>query len=210
MTSNAERSASTQARLVAVARALFAEHGYAGTGTEAILEGAGVRRGALYHHYADKAALFEAVCMALSAEAAAAIETATSSPKARQAEPLDVLVRGSVAWIEFTTRPEVRRILIIDAPTVLGWARWEALDRRLGHAALRQGIEAAVQAKAIRCDCSIDMLATMVNGALNALALKVGAPGAQVAPREWRRAVRSLFFAFASPAATLAAKARQP
>lgn len=194
MTSNAERSASTRARLIGAARDLFARDGYAATGTEAILEGAGVRRGALYHHYADKSTLFEAVCQSLCEDAVPAIDAAT----AKSRDPLDALVRGSIAWITFVTHPDARRILLIDAPTVLGWERWEALDRQLSFQALRTAIDEALAAKAIAFGASPEMLATLINGALNALALRVGAEGSAVAARDWHKAVKALWGAFAA------------
>lgn len=194
MTSNAERSAGTRARLVGVARTLFARDGYTATGTEAILAGAGVQRGALYHHFTDKAALFEAVCVQLSEQALPAVEAAV----VKAADPLDALVRGSIAWIAFVTREDVRRILLVDAPTVLGWERWDALDRRLSSLALREGIDAALADGSIVFDGNAELLAVMVNGALNALALRVGAPDADVTARQWQRAVRGLFGSLAA------------
>jgi AcrR family transcriptional regulator len=188
MATNAERTAFTRARLIDTARALFAEHGYAATGTEAILEGAGVRRGAMYHHFADKAALFEAVCLQLCEEAVPAIEAATEGVD----DPLEALVQGSLAWLRFVTQPGVQRIWLLDAPTVLGWARWEALDRRLGQQSLREGIEAARAQGALRYEGSPELLATMLNGALNALALRLAAPGPRVPRRDWEGAVRAL------------------
>ena len=195
MATNPERSTATRARLIGVARVLFAEHGYAATGTEAILAGAGVRRGALYHHFADKAALFEAVCMVVSEEAVPAIDAATAGID----DPVEALVRGSVAWIDFMVRPDVRRILAVDAPTVLGWERWEALDRQLSYAVLRAGVQAGIDAGALAAGCSAEMLATLLNGALNGLALRVSAPGARVPRDEWTQAVRSLMNAFTRP-----------
>ena len=192
MATNAERSALTRTRLIDTARALFAEHGYAATGTEAILDGAGVRRGAMYHHFADKAALFEAVCLQLCEEAVPAIEVATEGLD----DPLEALVQGSLAWLRFVTQPGVQRIWLLDAPTVLGWARWEALDRRLGQQSLREGIEAARAQGALRYEGSPELLATMLNGALNALALRLAAPGTKVPRRVWEQAVRSLLAAF--------------
>jgi AcrR family transcriptional regulator len=194
VTTNAERSAATRARLIGVARERFARDGYAATGTEAILAGAGVRRGAMYHHFADKAALFEAVCAQLSEEALPVVEAAL----VKAADPLDALVRGSIAWIGFVTRDDVRRILLVDAPTVLGWERWDALDRRLSSQALREGIDAALAGGAIAFDGSAELLAVMINGALNALALRVGAPAGGVPARQWQRAVRQLFETFAA------------
>jgi AcrR family transcriptional regulator len=194
MATNAERTAFTRARLIDTARALFAENGYAATGTEAILDGAGVRRGAMYHHFADKAALFEAVCLQLCEEAVPAIEAATEGVD----DPLEALVQGSLAWLRFVTQPGVQRIWLLDAPTVLGWARWEALDRRLGQQSLREGIEAARAQGALRYEGSPELLATMLNGALNALALRVAARSARLPRREWEGAVQSLFEALRS------------
>lgn len=193
MATNLERSEATRTRLTQEARLLFARDGFAPTSTEAILQAAGVQRGALYHHFADKATLFEAVCEAISEEAVIAIEQATR----RAADPLDVLVRGSIAWIEFTMRPDVRRILIVDAPTVLGWERWEALDRRLSYQALHHALSQARGAGMLAFSGDLGLLTTMINGALNALALKAGAPGKAVSSRAWHTAVHELFAALA-------------
>lgn len=190
---NAERASATRARLIAVARRMFGEQGYAGTATEAVLQEAGVARGAMYHHFADKAALFEAVCLAVCEDIVPAVERAADARR----DPLDALVQGSIRWIEKTSEPEARRILMIDAPTVLGWARWQALDDRLSQASLAEGMQAAIAAGAIRLDCRLELAVAMMNGALNALALRVNAPEAPVPPREWRRAVRALWVAHA-------------
>ena len=189
MATNPERTAHTRAQLLGVARTLFARDGYAATPTEAILEGAGVQRGALYHHFADKAALFEAVCMQLVEEALPPVEGATA--KARSV--LDSLIRGSIAWIEFVTRDDVRRILLVDGPTVLGWQRWQALDDRLSVNALRAALREAITAREISFDGDAELLTTMVNGALNALALQVGNAVPPVPARRWQRAVRAFW-----------------
>lgn len=204
MATNEERSANTRARLIATAGALFARHGYAATPTEAILDGAGVRRGALYHHFADKAALFEAVCRHLAVLAVPAIEAATAAARG----PLDALVRGSIAWIGFVTHDDARRILLLDAPTVLGWERWQALDDRLAGEALRQAIEQALAAGELHFDGSADLLTTLANGALNALALRVGHARPPLPPREWQRAVRAFWRGFARDPPAMAARTR--
>lgn len=193
MATNPERSAQTRARLLGVARALFARDGFAATPTEAILAGAGVQRGALYHHYADKAALFEAVCVQLVEEALPQVDAAA----ARARDALDALVRGSIAWVAFVTREDVRRILLVDGPTVLGWARWQALDERLSADALRSGLRDALAAGAIAFDGDPALLTTMVNGALNAIALQVGNATPPPPPRRWQRAVRGFWQALA-------------
>jgi AcrR family transcriptional regulator len=193
MATNPERSAQTRARLVGVARSLFARDGYAAAPTEAILAGAGVQRGALYHHFADKAALFEAVCVQLVEEALPKVDAAT----ARARSALDALVRGSIAWVEYVTRDDVRRILLVDGPTVLGWQRWQALDDRLSVNALRVALREAIVAGEISFDGDPELLTTMVNGALNALALWVGNAAPPPTPRQWQRAVRGFWQALA-------------
>lgn len=189
---NADRTALTRGRLIAVARALFAEHGYAGTSTEAILQGTELGRGALYHHFRDKADLFEAVCQQICEEAVPVVNAEAD----RGRDAVSSLVRGSLAWVEFMTRPEVRQIIVVDAPTVLGWERWEALDQRLSYAALREGLHIAIRDGRLKFGCSLDMAATLVNGGLNAIALRAGAPNAPAPRSEWERAVRTLFDAF--------------
>lgn len=191
MATNEERSANTRGRLITIAGALFARDGYAATPTEAILEGAGVRRGALYHHFADKAALFEAVCEQLAVHAVPAIDAATAAARG----PLDALVRGSIAWIAFVTHDNARRILLLDAPTVLGWARWQALDDRLAAQALRDAIDAAIATGELHFDGPPELLATLANGALNALALRVGHAEPPLPARTWQRAVRAFWTA---------------
>jgi AcrR family transcriptional regulator len=186
---NTERSALTRARLLAVSRNLFALHGYAATSTDSILEAAGVRRGAMYHHYADKTALFEAVCIGLNEESVAAIEKATQ----KLTDPLEALIEGSIAWVQSTTRPDAHRILLLDAPTVLGWERWNAIDQRHGYLLLREGLNQALAAKVIHFEASLELLATMVNGALNALALRIASQSPGPRRPQWHSAIRALY-----------------
>ena len=108
----AERALATRTALLAAARDLFAADGFAATSTETILAATGVTRGALYHHFADKQALFAAVCESLHAEAEQVIEVnADAAPNA-----FDALVAGCLSFLDFMIRPEIRRILILDAP----------------------------------------------------------------------------------------------
>ena len=186
MATNSERSASTQASLIAVAAELFGQHGYAATSTDAILAQAQLRRGALYHHFADKAALFEAVCVQHAEAAMQAIIKATAD----QDEPFEALVTGSVAWIDYMLEAAVRQILIVDAPTVLGRQRWQLLDDRYSTRLLREGVEAAIAAKVIAYPGSAEFLTVLINGALNGVALRVGG---QDALGDWRGPLRQWF-----------------
>lgn len=194
MATNSERSALTRQKLIEQARLLFARQGYAATGTEAILEAAGVKRGAMYHHFSDKLALFEAVCQQISAEAAEAIEAAL--PDQAHLSPQDQLLQGSAAWMRFVLRADIRQIMLTDAPTALGWARWQALEKDWSTASLQSGIEAAIQSGQLRPACSADLFTTLINGALNALALRASAPETPLAEPQWQAALKALWMPY--------------
>ena len=167
MATNAQRRAQTRGCLINAARHLFAQQGYAHTSTEAILSGVGVTRGAMYHHFRNKAELFEAVCDLLSQDAMAAIHKAVAG----QHGSLASLKAGSLAWVDFMARDDVRRILVIEAPTVLGPERWRELDERYSFPLLREGIREAMAEGALHFSGSADGLAILLNGAMNALVL---------------------------------------
>src|SRR5271167_3345259 len=95
--SQVDRSAATRAALVAAARPLFAEHGFAGVGTETIVAAAGVTRGALYHQFADKTELFEAVYEAIEEDLAR--ELTELIAKVGATDPIEVMKLGADAWL---------------------------------------------------------------------------------------------------------------
>jgi AcrR family transcriptional regulator len=144
--SNAERSEAMRRSLIGVARRLFTEKGYAATGTPELVEAAGVTRGALYHHFADKQALFAAVVEAESAAVAAEIEAAAPS----SLEPVAALVEGSMAYLRAMGVPGRTRLLLLDGPAVLGRETMDAIDARHGNRTLREGLAAAMRAGAIK------------------------------------------------------------
>jgi AcrR family transcriptional regulator len=123
----ADRSATTRAALIEAGRRLFAEHGFAGVGTEAIVAEAEVSRGALYHHYADKTALFDDVFQVVEGEAAQRLAESAVGDGDGDGDARTVMKRALDAWFEACDDPEVYRILLIDAPSVLGWARFREL-----------------------------------------------------------------------------------
>jgi AcrR family transcriptional regulator len=126
----ADRTAATRAALTSAARALFAEHGYAEIGTERVAHAAGVTRGALYHQFSDKAELFEAVLEAVEVDLTDQLIAVVSAVVSDN--PLDMLVAGVDAWLDASTQPEVRQIVLLDGPAVLGWERWRAVSKRYG------------------------------------------------------------------------------
>ena len=134
---NVARGEATRSQLVAIATRMFAERGYEDTSIEAVLREAGVSRGSLYHHFASKEALFEAV----AEEVETSVGTQTLAAAAGADGPVAALRAGSLNWIRLAGDPVVQRILLIDAPSVLGWERWRAMeeDHALG------GIKAILQ-----------------------------------------------------------------
>ena len=146
--SQAERRAETQRLLVSAARRLFAEKGYAATGTPEIVAAAGVTRGALYHHFADKKALFRTVVeeehmlLAMSINAAAEGED--------EPGPVKALVAGSEAFIGAMKDPGRRQIMLVDAPAVLGQDVVDEIDARHGMDTLICGLRDAMDADAIK------------------------------------------------------------
>jgi AcrR family transcriptional regulator len=118
----ADRSAATRDALVAAARGLFAEHGFAEVPTDSIVTAAGVTRGALYHQFADKTALFDAVMEAVEADIARRL--ADSVGAAGISDPVEALRHAMRTWLDICVEPEIHRIALVDGPSVLGWGRW--------------------------------------------------------------------------------------
>jgi AcrR family transcriptional regulator len=166
----ADRTAATRAALVAAARELFAEHGYADVGTERVAQAAGVTRGALYHQFTDKADLFAAVLEAVEVDLTARLVDAVAA--AATDDPLDVLVAGADAWLDACREPEVRRIALLDGPAVLGWERWREVGMRHGLGLVAALLGELVEAGAIPAQ-PIEPLAHVLIGALDEAAIYV-------------------------------------
>ncbi|PSK87483.1 TetR family transcriptional regulator [Murinocardiopsis flavida] len=120
-----ERTAATRAALIEAGRKLFAEHGYAGVGTETLVRAAGISRGALYHQFGDKTELFAEVLAAVEADVARRL--AAAAPAGDGGDLVAVMTRAVEAWLDACEDPEVQRIVLIDGPSVLGWVRWRAI-----------------------------------------------------------------------------------
>ncbi|MGW6227563.1 helix-turn-helix domain-containing protein [Cellulosimicrobium cellulans] len=148
--SNAERTLATRTALVAAARELFVDPGYAEASTPQIAAAARVTRGALYHHYADKRDLFRAVVEAEAEAVAREIEARTgplASAHEVAADALDargMLIEGARAYLDAMAVPGRTRLLLVDAPAVLGAAEADALDARHARRTLRAGLATAI------------------------------------------------------------------
>jgi AcrR family transcriptional regulator len=119
-------SASTKRALVDVAEELFTEHGYASTSLDAIVAGARVTKGALYHHFSGKQALFEAVFERVEADAS---KTINGSLKGKT-DPWLKAQAGLRAFLGVVQEPRYRRIVIQEGPAVLGYERYREQEER--------------------------------------------------------------------------------
>jgi AcrR family transcriptional regulator len=122
----AQYSASTRRALVEVAQELFAEHGYAATSLDAIVAGAEVTKGALYHHYSGKQALFEAVFEQVEAAGAAVVHEELG----RHNDPWEKAIAGLRAFLDVVRQPAYSRIVVQEGPSVLGHERFREQEER--------------------------------------------------------------------------------
>lgn len=182
--SNHARTQATRAALVEAARTLFIEQGYAETGTPQIVERAGVTRGALYHHFADKQALFRAVVEAESE--AVAGEITASTPEELPA--LDALIRGGEAFMAAMSQPGRTRLLLLDGPAVLGRTRMDEIDAHHGGRTLREGLAIAMRQGAIR-RLPLDALAALLSAVFDRAALDVAGGAADA---DQKKAINAL------------------
>lgn len=165
-----EQSRATQVRLLAAARALFSERGFAGTATEDLVARAGVTRGALYHQYADKRDLFRAVFEEVERDLGERIARAA----AVETTPWEQIRAGARALLEASLEPAVRRIVLTDGPSVLGWEEWRRIDSQYAYGMVRTALEANVQAGNLP-EQPIEPLTHLIIGALNEAGLAVAA-----------------------------------
>jgi AcrR family transcriptional regulator len=165
-----DRGRATRDQLVAVAVDLFAARGFEATSIEAVLEQAGVSRGSLYHHFASKQLLFEAVVDAVEARVGGEIMAAVQA--AGTADPVGVLGAAFLAWVRLAADPVVRRILLIDAPAVVGWRRWREIEEQYGLGMIRAVVQAAADEGRLP-PSQVDAFSHVLLAAVNELALLV-------------------------------------
>ncbi|WP_120496712.1 TetR/AcrR family transcriptional regulator [Kiloniella sp. EL199] len=168
--SNADRTKDTQQALITAARQLFIRHGYAATSTPDIVNEAGVTRGALYHHYKDKAELFRAVLYKEALAVAEEIEMRTSTDM----EPMGALSAGSDAYFDAISVPGRAKMLLIDGPAALGFDEIREIGQETGGEELRQGLEHLFGDK--NPDVDITILADLFSAMFDrgALAISLG------------------------------------
>jgi AcrR family transcriptional regulator len=165
-----EQAEATRAALLEAARALFAQRGYAAVGTEEIVRRARVTRGALYHHFRGKEDLFRAVVEDVERELTERIAAEALAIEA--VDPWAALRGGARAFLAASAEPEVQRIIMLDAPAVLGWEAWREIGERYGLGLVEGVLEAAMEAGALARQPARP-LAHVLMGALDEAAMYV-------------------------------------
>ena len=166
MNRKVEQGHATRRELLATATRLFAARGYEDTSIEAVLQETGVSRGALYHHFPSKEALFEAVLEELEGTIARDVAAAAGELE----DPVEMLRAGSLAWLRMAGDPVIQQIVLIDAPSVVGWERWREIDEGNSFGLLKAALQGAAE-KGLVPAGSVDVLAHMLLAALIEVAL---------------------------------------
>jgi len=189
-----ERTESTREALLAAARQLFTERGYDDVGTEEIVRAAGVTRGALYHHYGDKASLLEAVYNRIEAESTERVARIVLDSDLHS--PLAAMKAGIEAFLEECEKPELRQVALHDAPAVLGWERWREIGAANGLGLIEASLGAAVEAGEIR-PVPVKPTAHLLMGALDEAAMLLARDDRALARMEVTEALVALLDGFA-------------
>ena len=167
--SREQMRAETKAQLVNAARRAFAADGYAASAMDAICADAGVTRGALYHHFGGKEGLLEAVIHQIDAEIAQRLD----AEEKRHADPWDGFRACCLLWLEQARDPEIQRVYLRDASSVLG-QKMRELDQQTWIVDLRDVLAALMQGGRIR-HADPEAMAQLINGALVDAALWIAA-----------------------------------
>ncbi|MFG1752806.1 TetR/AcrR family transcriptional regulator [Streptosporangium sandarakinum] len=164
--SRAEQREQTRRALLRESRRLFAAEGYGAVGLSQIVSAVGVTKGALYHHFDDKTALFRAVLAQVQEEVGRRVATTADA----EPDPWDQFVAGCHAFLTASADPAIQRIMLIDGPAVLGWNEWRAFDEATSARHLTDALTRLIEAGIIARQ-PIAPLAHLLSGAMNEAAL---------------------------------------
>jgi AcrR family transcriptional regulator len=164
-----ERGAATRQQVLATATRLFADLGYENVSIDLVLKECGISRGALYHHFRNKEALFATVLEEVEARI---VETVANQSK-DAANPLDALRTGCNAWLDLVASDAaVRRIAVIDAPAVLGWHAWREMEVRYALGLLQNTLEIAASLGCLEQQ-HVEAYASMLLAVLNEMSMLI-------------------------------------
>ena len=175
---------STRAALLDAAAVAFASQGFARTSVDDIVRRARLTKGALYHHFKDKTAVFEAVFCRIEESLVGRVAEAS----AKHTDPWKRVDAGFGAFLEAALEPENRRIVFEEAPIALGWARWRGIEQQYMMGLLRATLRSLHEAGLIHAE-PLDLVAPVLFAAI-AEATQVAAQGADT--KAARRAAKRL------------------
>jgi AcrR family transcriptional regulator len=182
-------TAPNRERLIAQARRLFSEKGFADVSVDEVAAAAGLTKGAVYYQFKDKTDLFRAACEAVVADLGRQVEATTMGVVTHA---VDEIVTGADAWLDACESPEARRLLLIDGPSVLGVEAWTALQEPMGVALIAHALGHLVEDGRLEAEV-VPALAGLLFGAFVQGALRVAiSPNPQATSAEVRRAARTL------------------
>lgn len=161
-----EYSDATRQALLEAGRDIFAREGYQAAGIEAISRAARVTRGAFYHHFEDKKALFDAVVVAMQAEAVVKVNDKSHVPR----KIWERLFVGIEAYLDVCLEPAYARIVIQEAPAVLGARRFQEIEETYPMALLKASMNALKRDGELAFE-DIDLLSRMVDAMICKIAL---------------------------------------
>jgi AcrR family transcriptional regulator len=177
-------SAATRAALLDEATALFAGRGYAGTSLEDVASASQVTRGAVYHHFASKQALFEAVLDRQEARVTADVMAAAASAE----DPWDAAMLALDTYLTHCCDPVYGRLVWLEGPAALGWHRWRETEKDHSYGLVERFIRDLVDGGYLR-DTAFDSLVRFSFWMLGGAGLAVAEAPPEDKPRvrdEWR------------------------
>lgn len=166
MVTQADRREATRKAIIDAARELFGAAGFASTTVDQVAAVAGVAKGAVYHHFANKEAIFGAVFEQASIEVVAKVSEAGRLAK----DPLEGIVEGTRTYFEVCREGPFGRIMLTDGPSVLGWQLWRDIDREHFGAKVPSALAAAMKRGLIDTQ-PVEPLSTLILGAVTEAAI---------------------------------------
>ena len=188
MATQAERREKTRTVIVKAAKRIFGERGFAAATMDDIAAGARVAKGAVYHHFSTKEALFEAVFEQVSLELVSDLDRISRAEK----DALAAMAAGTQAYFAACSKGATGQIILRDGPAVLGWERWREIDAKHFGGKFPRALDAAMDAGLIARQ-PVEPLARLLLGAVTEAAVAC-ASGGDIAKTgaEYSRAFRSL------------------
>jgi AcrR family transcriptional regulator len=164
-----DRGLATRQQIIDAATTLFADQGFEAVSIDEILTACGISKGALYHHFAGKEAVFVAVLESVEKRVAAELAAAARGA----ANPLDALRAGCAGWLALAASdPVVRRIVLTDAPSVMGWQAWRAMESEHSLGLLRLAFAGGAHSGRVETD-HVEIFSHMLLAVLTEVALLI-------------------------------------